>query len=57
MNENVANESYDRTLAGLRKGDSIEKYERQIKKQLAKENYERCAGIKRAIERFKKYKK
>ena len=57
MNDRVANAFYDKTLSGLRKGDPIEKYEKQIKKHQAKEHYEKCAGIRRAIERFKKYKK
>lgn len=49
--------AYDIALEGLRDGDPIEKYEDLIKKYQANEHYEHCAGIKKAIERYREYKK
>lgn len=57
MNEKDIHASFDLALAGLRKGEPIERYEKLIKKYQEKERFEDCAGVKKAIERWVEFKK
>lgn len=56
MNETI-NDVYQITMSGLRNGDSVEKYEKLIDKYTMIERFEYCAGMKKAIDKWKKMKK
>lgn len=53
MNKNLIQEYYYLTLVDIREGASIEELEETIKFYESLEEYEVCAGIKKAIDETK----
>lgn len=56
MESEKINEIYQITMSGLRAGDPVDKYEKMILEYVKTERFEYCAGIRRAIDAWKKKK-